>query len=331
MIQNIIFYSRKGRLEFNVQKASKIIKRISIAILIVILSVIVIVLGGLNIAKFFIYSDYYSLKTDICTNPGLSDGFVCQGICADEENNKIFVSGYMKDNSASRVYITDINNNSYYVKLTSDGEDFTGHAGGISLYKDTVYLADDEHLYTFPLTSLTNAENGDTVDIGKGTPVNNQASFCYADENYVYVGEFHDGGAYITNHPYETPDGTYYAIVSRYSHDDLEHPNKIYSIRNKVQGICFTPDGKVVLSTSYGLADSVYYVYNESEAVDSGKTFYDAPVYYLTECIQEIKGPAMAEGLDYFDGKVITLTESASDKYIFGKFFFANKIIGFDI
>ncbi len=313
------------------QKTSKIIKKIGIAVLIVILSLIVLIFGGLNVAKFFIYSDYYSLKTDICTNPGLGDGFVCQGICADEENNKIFVSGYMKDNSASRIYVTDIDSNSYYVTLSSNGNEFNGHAGGISLYNDTVYLSDNARLYTFPLKSLTDAENGGKIDIGSGISVNNQADFCYADNNYLYIGEFHDGGAYITNHPYETADGTYYAIVSRYSHDDLEHPDKIYSIRDKVQGICFTPDGKVVLSTSYGLTDSVYYVYNESEAVDSGKTFYDAPVYYLTECIQEIKGPAMAEGLDYYDGKVISLAESASDKYIFGKFFFANKIIGFDI
>lgn len=313
------------------QKTSKIIKKICIITIIILLALIILLLGGLNTAKYFIYSDYYSLKTNICKNPGLGDGFVCQGICADEADNKIFVSGYMKDNSASRIYVTDTDNNSYYVTLSSNGNEFNGHAGGISLYKDTVYLANDERLYTFPLSSLTEAANADTVDIGEGVSVNNQASFCYADENYVYVGEFHDGGAYITNHPYETSDGTYYAIVSRYSHNDLEHPDKIYSIRNKVQGICFTPDGKVVLSTSYGLTDSVYYVYNESEAVDSGKTFYDAPVYYLTECIQEIKGPAMAEGLDYYDGKVITLTESASDKYIFGKFFFANKIIGFDI
>jgi len=38
----------------------------------------------------------------------------------------------------------------------------------------------------------------------------------------------------------------------------------------------------------------------------------------------------MAEGLDYYDGKVITLTESASNKYIFGKLFFAFKIVGLD-
>ena len=38
----------------------------------------------------------------------------------------------------------------------------------------------------------------------------------------------------------------------------------------------------------------------------------------------------MAEGLDNYEGKVITLTESASNKYIFGKFFFADKIVALD-
>ena len=38
----------------------------------VLAALAVLVWGGLNLAKFIIYSDYYSLKTDICTNPGLS-------------------------------------------------------------------------------------------------------------------------------------------------------------------------------------------------------------------------------------------------------------------
>ena len=54
-------------------------------------------------------------------------------------------------------------------------------------------------------------------------------------------------------------------------------------------------------------------------------------LYYLNNCLNEIKGPAMSEDLDYYDGKVITLFESACDKYIFGKFFFANKIVSLDI
>ena len=55
-----------------------------------------------------------------------------------------------------------------------------------------------------------------------------------------------------------------------------------------------------------------------------------APVYYLGDCIKEIPGPAMGEDLDWFNGKVITLSESASNKYMFGKLFFANDIVCLD-
>ena len=312
------------------KKILKIAGKVAVIVLAGILALVLLVLGGLNIAKFALYSDYYSAKTNVCKNPGLGDGFVCQGICVSEEDERILVSGYMKDHSASRVYVTTLDNESYYVSLQKGGEKYTGHVGGIARSGDTVYIASGNRLYVLSLKTILNAKNGDVLDIGEGIKVNNDASFAYADEKYVYVGEFHDGGKYVTEHPYETPDGLYHAIVSRYSHDDLTKPDKIYSIRDKVQGICFTPDGKVVLSTSYGLSDSVYYVYNESDAIDSGKTLDGAPVYYLNGCKKEIKGPAMSEGLDYYDGKVITLTESASDKYIFGKFFFANKIVALD-
>ena len=56
----------------------------------------------------------------------------------------------------------------------------------------------------------------------------------------------------------------------------------------------------------------------------------DVPVYLLEDCGRVVKGPAMGEDVDYYKGKVITLTETASNKYIFGKLFFANKIVALD-
>lgn len=135
----------------------------------------------------------------------------------------------------------------------------------------------------------------------------------------------------ISFHPYQTNDELYNAIVSKYSIEDLSKPIKIYSIRDKIQGICFTPNDKVILSTSYGIKDSIYYVYNESDTIDSKLALDIAPVYYLNNWIKEINGPAMAEGLAYYNGKILTLTESACNKYIFGKFFFANKIVALDL
>ena len=300
--------------------------------------------GILSLAKYPIYWDYYEIKSDLCKNPGLNDGFVCQGICAYEQDGKIFVSGYMKGREASRIYVTDKDDNSYYVSIKkANGEDFTGHAGGIATVGDVVYIANGGAIHLVSATDLLAAKNSGTVSIQATFEVNNAASFVYADEAYLYVGEFHDGKKYVTEHPYYNPaEGLNYAIVSRYpvgefvARDDeggdeqTVTPDRIYSIRNKVQGICFTPDGKVVVSTSCGLSNSVYYVYDEKDVTESGQKLDGVPVYYLGKCEREFTGPAMAEGLDYYDGKIITLTECASNKYIFGKLFFANKIVAFD-
>lgn len=323
------------------KKAYKTILTVAVSVIGGILALILLVWGGLNLVKFPLYSDYYAIKDNVCTNPGLSDGFVCQGICVVDGSGKILVSGYMKDGSASRIYITDKDDNSCYVSLkNADGSVFSGHAGGIAVRDDVAYIADDGKVHLVSLTDLMSAKNGGEVYIQESFKVNNAASFIYADGDHIYVGEFHDGENYVTEHPYNDPhEGEHFAIVSKYhanefvacdDGDMIATPERIYSIRNKVQGICFA-EGKVVMSTSYGLADSVYYVYDEANATDSGKTLDGVAVYFLGECQKEMRGPAMAEGLDYCDGKVITLTESASDKYIFGKFFFAEKIVSLDI
>lgn len=310
----------------------KKILKIALRVLVALLLPVILVWGALNLLKFAIYSDYYSVEATVCDNPGLSDGFVCQGICALEDKEKIFVSGYMKDKSASRIYVTDLESNSYYVSLArEDGSEFTGHAGGIAVWGDRVYIANGRKLYFVSAETILNCKNGDTVTITVGAEVNNSASFVFADETHVFVGEFHDGGAYVTDHPYETKNGTQHAILTKYSHSDLTKPEKIYSIPDKVQGMCLTESGKIVFSTSCGLADSEYLIYNEDEATDSGLTLDGAGVYLLENRIGLISGPAMSEDLDFTDGKVITLTESASDKYIFGKFFFANDIVALDI
>ncbi|MBQ8448362.1 MAG: hypothetical protein IJX27_05485 [Clostridia bacterium] len=313
-------------------KTLKLTGKILLIALASILALVILFLCGMNIAKSAIYPDYYAIKTDICKNPGLYDGFVCQGVCAYEEGGKFLVTGYMKDHSASRIYVTDKENNSYYVTVTlENGKPYTGHGCGIVYKGDTAYLVSEKKIHVLSLSDILGAESGGNVTVSETIPLNNSGSFVYSDGDYLYAGEFHNGNQYVTDHPYETPnDGTYYAIMCRYSFDDLTKPEKVYSITNQVQGACFTPDGKIVLSTSYGLADSYYYVYNECDAVDSGETLDGVPVYILCDPIDVVKGPAMAEGLDYYDGKVITLTESASNKYIFGKFFFADKIVGLE-
>ena len=309
----------------------------------IIVLIAALLFGGLSLGKFAIYNEYYNMESNVCVNPGLNDGFVCQGVCVSEENGKVLVCGYMDDKSNSRVYVVDIETNEYYhVKLTrKGGELYSGHAGGIATSGDTVYIANASKLFVFSLTSLLSAKNGDFVDIGAGVPVNNAASYVYCDEDYIYVGEFHHTkDDYDKEHTLDDGKTIVNAIVSRYTHDAIQNhsgnedaiPDRIYAVRDRVQGICFTPDGKIVLSTSYGRFNSSnIYVYDESDVKDSGNTLGGVAVFELGEHTNKILAPAMSEDMDYYNGKVITLTEVAANKYFYGKLFFADDIVALEI
>mgnify|MGYP003319314066 CR=1 FL=1 len=136
----------------------------------------------------------------------------------------------------------------------------------------------------------------------------------------------------------ETNDGIYSGICSVYSLDDLETPLWVYSLRNKVQGFCVTDNGTIVLSTSQSFYSSEYYIYNKENIRKSEKEYVyeeennkSLPLYILDNPSNVIKGTCMSEDLSYYNGKVFTLTESACNKYILGKFFFAFDIFSLEI
>lgn len=299
-----------------------LIKAISCFIL-GVLALVSFVLVSLNLVKFVLYSEYYSSKTDYCINPGLNEGAVQQGIAVDVERDLVLTSTYMANKTASRIYITNSKNEDRYVELYKNGKPYTGHVGGISLSGDYVYIANDSKIYK---VSLNDVLNNDKIDIGQGVEVNNQASFTFADDNYLYVGEFNYADHYVCNNAI----GEYKAICTKYSLDDLTTPLAIYSIRDKVQGFCVTDSGDIVLSTSWSLADSHFYIYRSENIKQSGE-YKGVPLYILDNEDKVVKAPAMSEDLSFSNGKVYTMFESACNKYIFGKFFFANKVVALEL
>lgn len=299
----------------------KILKRIINGIIIFIFCIIII-LGIMNGVKFIIYKDYYAIEKTVCVNPGLNDGAIPQGIAVASDKDLLFTSAYM-ENGASRIYITNSKSESKYVELyKSEAEAFTGHVGGIAYSNGKLYLADGGYIYIINESSLDNNK----VILDERIKVNNSASFVSITGDYLYVGEFNNGKQYKTEHRIEVENDTYYAICSVYSLADLSKPIKIYSIRDKVQGFCITDKGTIVLSTSYGMADSMYYIYNKEDIKEIAETYEGVPLIKLDSYSSVIKGPAMSEDLEYANGRVYCLTESASNKYIFGKLFFGNKI-----
>ena len=300
-------------------------------IIISIVSLFVVVWAGLNVFKYAIYAEFYGLKKDVCEIPGLNSNLTQQGCAYDDENDLIYVTGY-NDKTGSAIFTVNGGKPSTHY-LYKDGEPFKGHVGGIASSGSYVYLADGEHIYTIDKGVLSPTSK-DNVEIGDGVKVNNAASFIFSDDTYIYVGEFNNDKQYVTENYFQENK----AIVEVFAKEDFNPSStsattlKIISIRNKVQGFCVTPSGKYVLSTSYGLASSYFYVYNPDTLVETTTEMYGAKVCFFREVSRTILAPAMMEDLDiYKDGRVLTLTEAASNKYIFGKFFFANHIMSLNI
>lgn len=293
-------------------------------------SLILVVLLSLNIVKFSIYSDYYSIREIVCTNHGLNDNYVSQGTAITNDGNYVITSGYMKDKTASRIYITNTSNNTFHCVsfLKPDGKAAKYHFGGVAVSNDTIFLASNDSIFT---VSLTEAMNNDELTLNLLFEVNNSASFVFVDDTYIYVGEFYDGKQYVTENSLTYNNKTYNAIVEQYTLGSYTAPYAVYGIRDKVQGFAVSDKGDMLLSTSFGLTSSNFYYYKNTSVINTGETYLSAPLYVLENEDFKLSGPAMSEDLDFLNGKFYTNFESACNKYIFGKFFFnSDKIVALD-
>lgn len=299
---------------------------------IIITSAIIIVIVSALLIYYFAdnYDEFYSISTAEYDIPGLDDGFTPQGIAYVDENN-VLMSGYMKDGSLSRIYVVNPNNNSYkYVTLSNDSEGFYGHCGGITTDGQDVWIASEKTVYRLSLEELLNTERNKEIEvIDTFTPCNNADFICYKD-GYLWIGEFYHKSKYPTDpshHFKVSEDITNHSIVSQYSINSdkpckiEETPNYIISVPDLCQGMAFSNSNKVILSTSYSIANSNIYVFPQIdyEAWDTVLKVngIDVPVYHLVadEAETHISAPCMSEEIYYNDGKVYILFESACKKY----------------
>ena len=300
-----------------------------------IFAIIITILSSLNIIKYPLYKDYYSNLTKLCKNPGLNEDYIPQGITFFD--NKIITVGYMKNQTNSRIYVIDSKTNEEkHFKLISNGKDFLGHTGGIQYLNGFLYLADEgTGIYKIPINSL-NKNSSTTIDIGTPTKVNSNSSFVFGRDNYLYVGEFHRNTDYECTNIIEHNGKTNYAIVEKYNVNDFTTPVEIYSIPDQIQGFCIKNDGTIILSSSWGISSSKFYIYEPESVIKTRQSYNNSEVFFLDEPTKTIKAPAMSEDLDIIfendnSETILTMFESASNKYFFGKFFFANYIAALDL
>ncbi|MPM21521.1 hypothetical protein SDC9_67965 [bioreactor metagenome] len=312
------------------KRALKIILRIAGAVLALFLLAVI----GLNLYFRVNYREFYALSEKEFKIPGLSRGFTPQGLALCDDGT-FLTCGYMKDGSASRIYL--VGGKEVYVKLAkADGTAYNNHAGGLEAYGGWLYLTDEDAVGVYKLDDVLNASAGDTVSPVASFDVGLHSSFVYVVDDKMYVGEFYREENYKTEQSHHMTTGTgeaHYALMAVFPlSKDAKYgfasktPQRVYSITGLAQGVCVTPSGRICLSTSYGTPDSHLYIYEDPAKYTPDGTFEilgaKAPLYYLdgSHLQETVSLFPMSEELVCAGGRIYIMCESASNKYVFGKF-----------
>ncbi len=306
-------------------KIKKILRTVAIVLLSVVLAVLLVLQVGVTVR----YWHFFTNSKIAFLVPGLTDNFVPQGFEYLPEGDGYLISGYMSDGTASRVYIRNGKGDTAYgTLLNKDGTPYTGHAGGICVNGAYAYLPGDTGVDVFMLRDILTGEARCLGTIVMGYRVD----FCSFSNGYLLVGNFEYGGHYETPEYQHltTPAGDHNTgLITIFKADDKSvfsiDPNAVaaLSIREKVQGVCITDDGRIVLSTSWGLSDSKLYIYDlktENPGVIAALSG-PMPLYYLDSAslVKTVTAPPMAEEMVFQDGRILVLNESSCNKYFYGR------------
>ncbi len=288
-------------------------------------------------------SDYYAASERAFVIPGLQENFVPQGLCYDEARDLFLISGYSSEKEASPVYFVNRTSGEQVKRVLlhkANGEEFTGHSGGIAVHGDYVYIAGGSGrcLYVYAYGDLLAAEDGGSVlRLGKVSFKHSDddylgSSFVTVDGDRIIVGEYYYPPEYpaLDAHQVTTAGGeTHGAYAAAFSFSSAHEfgvdptPLCVYSIREKVQGMCFA-DGRIYLSTSYGLSHSYLYAYAAASVEQAGEAELlgtRVPLYVLDtpSLVGAYKIAPMSEEIVMLDGRLYVMCESASGKYFFGR------------
>lgn len=156
-------------------------------------------------------------------------------------------------------------------------------------------------------------------------------AFLHAQDGLLYIGEFYRDPNYPTSdsHKLTSPSGelnpALLAVLPLSSDAPLGISGDIlcaYSVPGLIQGMCLDDKGRICLSASYGAAFSHIYIYSSPVSGGNAEVLgQKVPLYFLdSSCLAlDIKIPPMSEEIVFANGRLYTMCESASNKYIFGK------------
>lgn len=276
--------------------------------------------------------NFYNVARKEFLNPGINSAFDEQGIAYDEKTNQFLFSGYMKDKTASAIYVVDPEGQRGPRKIilkTIGGKDFKGHAGGIVCYGKYVYIAGstDDCLYVFGKDSIVNSQESVSQCVGViplKTSVEDgiRASFLgISDEGTLLVGEFNYGLipqlSVRNSHKQRFKNNQTKAFLAEFKFDAEkplgleEKPRSVICIPDKIQGAAIS-NNRLVLSQSFGFSTSSILYYDYSRKNQNGTTCLlgeKVPLYCFSDPIKIVKATPLTEGIAIVRDKVFIASE----------------------
>ncbi|MCQ2478889.1 MAG: hypothetical protein MJ091_06790, partial [Clostridia bacterium] len=110
--------------------------------LLIFVGAIIFLLLGIRIGEKLVFLPFYTNSTRVFASPGMTSGFVGQGLDYVEEKESFLAAGYdAKKGNASSVYVIAKDGKQTKCELKNpDGSNYTGHTGGVAHYGDYAYI-----------------------------------------------------------------------------------------------------------------------------------------------------------------------------------------------
>ena len=297
--------------------------------------------------KLVYYSFYHDTVKEFML-PEFASEFVPQGLDYIEEEDVYLISGYIYKNKESRIFVIKPDGTYHMLKvLGRTGNPLRSHSGGICESGEYIYMAGgNSQCYVFRKEDVL-CEDNDTVKMAGNFPTYNSASFCCAEDGFLYVGEYYYRFKYTTReeHHLITPYGdknnatvSVFAVNDKEKYGVSEMPEKILSIPGRAQGMCLTDDGELIMSASSIFEGSQLYYYDYKEVLNATPDYImvkeeKIPLLYLDRrfLVKEQEILPKAEELTFVDGRIYMLFESACSRFQYGKWLDGQYVYSMDV
>lgn len=308
------------------------------------------------------YQDLWDISVEGPIIPGLAQDLIPQGITYYKKKDWLLIVNYLDYGRPGTLTVVDATTEKLVKSVllyNPDGTPYTGHAGGLTISQDHVWIASENDLFPFRISDLVNAPDNGEIRFLHQIPVPVDAAYSVYDEGILWVGEFFEAKNYPTNPEhhmkartgvmhhawmvgFDLPPSTDMLTTDQWNKQSGQPavPDYVLSTTDKVQGAIVQKKG-VTLSISYGRGnDSILYRYEHPlkekphDYVEMGGKM--VPLWFLdgaqSKPRESIAAIPMSEGIVADHPKnLYVVFESGANKYRYTTTYPMERILKIDL